>query len=72
MLFVRDVTESAKFFERMLGFTIDFLHGEPPFYAGVSRDGARLHLRFVHRDVFDRAALAEEPDLLAAFVPVQG
>jgi uncharacterized glyoxalase superfamily protein PhnB len=72
VLFVRDVRAGATFFERQLGFTVDFLHGHPPFYAGVSRDGARLHLRFVHRDVFDRAVMAEEGSLLAAFVTVQG
>lgn len=72
VLFVRDVTASAKFFESKLGFSIDFLHGEPPFYASVSRDGARLHLRFVHQDVFDREAVAYEGGLLSAFIVTTG
>lgn len=72
VLFVRDVSATAAFFEQRLAFTVDFLHGHPPFYGAVSRDGASLHLRFVHRDVFDRAAFNEEDGLLSAFVTVQG
>jgi uncharacterized glyoxalase superfamily protein PhnB len=60
ILFVRDVTASAGFFRDKLGFAIDFLHGTPPFYGAVSRDGARLHLRFVHQPVFNEAAAREE------------
>ena len=48
ILFVRNVEASATFFQGMLGFDIDFLHGKPPFYGAVSRDAARVHLRFVH------------------------
>jgi catechol 2,3-dioxygenase-like lactoylglutathione lyase family enzyme len=69
VLFVADVTKSAAFFRDKLGFATDFLHGEPPFYAGVSRDGATLHLRFVHEPVISRE-LREEESLLAAFIVV--
>jgi len=48
ILFVRDVTKAAAFYVDRLGFQIDFLHGNPPFYASVSRDRSCLHLRFVH------------------------
>jgi hypothetical protein len=47
ILFVRDVAASANYYERCLGFTVDFLHGEPAFYAALSRGGATLHLRHV-------------------------
>ncbi len=34
-------------FRDKLGFSIEFLHGNPAFYGGVSRNGVTLHLRFV-------------------------
>lgn len=69
VLFVRDVTAAADFYAERLGFEIDFLHGEPPFYGAVSRDDARLHLRFVHAPNF--AQLAErEGDLIVATIAV--
>lgn len=69
MLFVADVAASAAFFRDKLGFTVDFLHGHPAFYGGVSRDGVKLHLRFVHEPVIT-PELREEEQLLAAFVVV--
>lgn len=69
ILFVRDVKASANFFREKLGFKIDFLHGVPPFYGSVSRDGACLHLRFVHRPFFAQAA-AKEGGLICAFIEV--
>ena len=56
ILFVRDVAASAAFYRDTLGFAIDFLYGEPPFYGAVSRGEACLHLRCVHEPNF--AALA--------------
>ena len=56
ILLVRDVKACATFFHEKLGFKIDFLHGLPPFYGSVSRDGIRLHLRFVHEPFFAKAA----------------
>ncbi len=69
VLCVRDVTASAAFFEQKLGFTIDFLHGLPPFYGAVSRDGVCLHLRFVHHPYFAQTA-AEEKSLILASIEV--
>lgn len=48
---VVNVQASAEFFRDTLGFSIDFLHGHPPFYGSVSRDGACVHLKFVHEPV---------------------
>jgi uncharacterized glyoxalase superfamily protein PhnB len=67
ILLVRDVTASATFFHEKLGFEIDFLHGLPPFYGSVSRDGVRLHIRFVHKPFFAEAARQEESLLCASF-----
>jgi uncharacterized glyoxalase superfamily protein PhnB len=65
ILFVRDVTASANFFREKLGFAIDFLYGETPFYGSVSRDVARLHLRFVDQPNFAELAAREESLILA-------
>jgi uncharacterized glyoxalase superfamily protein PhnB len=65
ILFVRDVPASAAFLRDTLGFAIDFLHGTPPFYGAVSRDGACLHLRFVHAPVFSESAAREESLIVA-------
>jgi len=69
ILFVRDVSASAAFFEEKLGFEIDFLYGTPPFYGSVSRDKVRLHLRFVHQPNFAELA-AREASLILATVEV--
>src|SRR2546423_10124842 len=69
VVFVSNVQTSAAFFRDKLGFAIDFLHGHPPFYASVSRGGARLHLRFVHTPVF-KDEVREEEGLLSAFLDV--
>jgi len=68
ILLVRDVKASAGFFQQKLGFEIDFLHGMPPFYGAVSRDGARLHIRFVHEPVF--AQIAAQEKVICASVEV--
>ncbi len=65
ILFVRDVTRGAAFYRDTLGFTVDFLYGEPPFYGSVSRDGVRVHLRHVHAPNFAELA-AREPSLIVA------
>ena len=68
VLYVRDVTAAAAFWRDKLGFRIDFLHGQPAFYGSVSRDGACLHLKFVHEPVFGPSRVADE-GLIMAYVP---
>ena len=67
VLFVRDVSASAAFYEEKLGFEVDFLHGKPPFYGAVSRGSVCLHLRFVHEPNFATLA-GSEPSLILASV----
>ncbi len=69
VVLVSDVRVAAEFYRDQLGFAIDFLHGEPAFYASVSRDEACIHLRFVHHPVFV-AGLREQEQFLSAFVAV--
>ena len=65
ILFVRDVAAAARFYAERLGFAVDFLHGNPPFYGSVSRGGACLHLRFVHAPNFTELAQREGGLILA-------
>ncbi|HEY1810523.1 MAG TPA: VOC family protein [Acidobacteriaceae bacterium] len=69
-LYVRDLRTSTDFFTKNLGFTIDFVYGEPPFYAQVSRDNARLALRYMDEpffaeDIRDREGLLSASITLA-------
>lgn len=71
ILFTRDVTAAASFYRDQLGFEVDFLHGQPPFYGAVSRGSACLHLRFVHEASFAALARTEE-SLILATIAVTG
>jgi catechol 2,3-dioxygenase-like lactoylglutathione lyase family enzyme len=51
-LYVADVKASCDFFISKLGFAIDFVYGDPPFYGMVKRDRARLCMRLVCEPVF--------------------
>jgi catechol 2,3-dioxygenase-like lactoylglutathione lyase family enzyme len=44
---VADVAKLAHYYERTLGFRIDYAAGNPPVFAIVSRDGFPLMLRLV-------------------------
>ena len=70
VIFVANVQASAEFFRDTLGFSIDFLHGQPPFYGAVSRDGACVHLKFVHEPVFAIGA-HDRDGLIMAFIEVE-
>jgi uncharacterized glyoxalase superfamily protein PhnB len=65
ILFVRDVAASAAFYREALGFAVDFLYGDPPFYGAVSRGAACLHLRAVHDPNFTELAAREVSLILA-------
>lgn len=69
-LFVADIGTALDFFVKQLGFVIVFTYGEPPFYAQVRRDGARINLRCIDRPVID-ADLRDREELLAASLTVR-
>jgi catechol 2,3-dioxygenase-like lactoylglutathione lyase family enzyme len=64
-LFVADIKASCDFFTQKLGFSVVFVHGEPPFYAQVKRDYGVLNLRHMDRPVVD-PALRDRESLLSA------
>lgn len=66
-LYVRDLPASLAFFTAKLGFATDFVYGEPPFYAQVTRDQAHLALRSMDEPVF-AGDVREREDLLSASV----
>jgi len=68
-LFVADIKSSCDFFTGKLGFAIAFTYGEPPFYAQVKRDGARLNLKCVDRPVID-GTVRDREQLLSASLTV--
>jgi uncharacterized glyoxalase superfamily protein PhnB len=68
-LFVANIKASLDFFTQKLGFAIEFTYGEPPFYAQVERDGARLNLRCLHSPVID-PELRDREELLSASMTV--
>jgi uncharacterized glyoxalase superfamily protein PhnB len=69
ILFVRDVSASAAFYEEKFGFATDFLDGTPPFYGAVSRGDVCLHLRCVREPNF-AALAARESSLILASIEV--
>jgi uncharacterized glyoxalase superfamily protein PhnB len=69
-LFVTDIKTACEFFASKLGFSTEFTYGEPPFYAQVARDAARLNLRHMDRPVID-AGLRDREELLSASLTVE-
>jgi uncharacterized glyoxalase superfamily protein PhnB len=68
-LFVADVVASCEYFTSKLRFEVAFVYGEPPFYAQMKRDGARINLRHVDRPVID-PVLRDRETLLSASITV--
>lgn len=70
-LFVADIRASCDFFTTRLGFGIDFVYGELPFYAQVRRDKAQFALRLVCEPVYV-GDIRQREDLLAAAITLDG
>ena len=51
-LFVANIKSSCDFYTNKLGFAVEFMYGDPPFYGQVVRDNARLNLRLIGEPVF--------------------
>jgi catechol 2,3-dioxygenase-like lactoylglutathione lyase family enzyme len=68
-LFVANVQRSCDFYTEKLGFTVEFVYGDPPFYGQLSRDHARLNLRLVSGPVF-AGDIRKQEGLLSASITV--
>lgn len=64
-LYVADVAASCAYYRDKLGFTVNFIYGEPTFYAQVARDNARLNLRHIDEPIFI-AGIREREAFLSA------
>ena len=67
-LFVADIRAACDFYVEKLGFTVVFTYGEPPYYAQVKRDAARLNFRCVDRPAIDPDYRDHDELLSATFV----
>ena len=68
-LFVANIQSSCDFYTNKLGFTVEFVYGDPPFYGQVRRDNARLNLRLVCEPVFVEG-IREREHLLSASITI--
>lgn len=71
-LFVPELSAACAFYVDRLGFTLMFMHGDPPFYAQVRRGGACLNLRHTDGEVFAQDLREREANALSATVTVHG
>jgi uncharacterized glyoxalase superfamily protein PhnB len=68
-LFVANIKSSCDFYTNKLGFAVEFIYGDPPYYGQVVRDDARLNLRLVFEPVFV-ADVRKREHLLSASITV--
>src|SRR5882757_1053102 len=68
-LFVANIKSSCDFYMNKLGFAVEFIYGDPPYYGQVVRDNARLNLRLVFEPVFV-ADVRKREHLLSASITV--
>jgi catechol 2,3-dioxygenase-like lactoylglutathione lyase family enzyme len=64
-ILVADISAACAFYTQKLGFDVAFVYGDPPFYAQVFRDGARLNLRHAAQPILDAQTRAQEQFLSA-------
>lgn len=69
VLYVADFKASCDFFISKLGFAVEFVYGDPPYYGVVKRDHARLCLRLVCEPVFI-GNIRQREQLLSASITV--
>jgi uncharacterized glyoxalase superfamily protein PhnB len=68
-LVVANIKSSCDFYTNKLGFAVEFIYGDSPYYGQVFRDNARLALRLVFEPVFVGDVRKRE-NLLSASITV--
>jgi uncharacterized glyoxalase superfamily protein PhnB len=71
-LFVTDIKRSCEFFAKKLGFALAFSYGEPPYYAQMVRDAARLNFRCVDGAVIESTVRDREGLLSVSMTVASG
>lgn len=66
-VFVRDVRVACAYYVELLGFTLAFDYGSPPFYAEVERDGVRLCIRHTDDPMIDPVRATREDVIVSSF-----
>jgi uncharacterized glyoxalase superfamily protein PhnB len=66
-VFVRDVRTACAYYSDVLGFTVAFDYGSPPFYAEVERDGVRICIRHTDAPIVEPEHARREEVILASF-----
>lgn len=70
VIYVADFSAALAFYTEKLGFSVDFIYGEPPFFGVVTRDAARLCLRKVAEPVFI-GDVRQREELLSAAITLE-
>ncbi len=68
-MLVTDIKRSCQFFHEKLGFSLVFSYGDPPYYAQMRRDAARLNLRCVEGHVIE-STVRDREELLSVSMTV--
>ena len=68
-LLVTNIKRSCQFFREKLGFSLVFSYGDPPYYAQMSRDAARLNLRCVEGHLIE-STVRDREELLSVSMTV--
>jgi uncharacterized glyoxalase superfamily protein PhnB len=68
-LFVTNINRACEFYEQKLGFSLVFSYGDPPYYAQMGRDAARLNFRCVDKPVIE-SMVRDREELLAVSMTV--
>src|ERR1043165_3880147 len=66
---VDDVTVTSAYSRDVLGFEIDFIYGDPPRYASVSRDDAVMHFTMARAPEWRDGGMGVDAMILGADAP---
>jgi catechol 2,3-dioxygenase-like lactoylglutathione lyase family enzyme len=69
-IFVTDMERAVRFYRDQLGFSVEYLYGEPPYYGLIVRGAAGMNLRHVD-EVPMNVGLRDREQLLAATIVVR-
>jgi catechol 2,3-dioxygenase-like lactoylglutathione lyase family enzyme len=67
-----DIRATIAYYTKILGFSEQFIFGEPPVYAGVERDGVRLYITLDDRLAAALASSSLHPDIFVWVHDVDG